>query len=361
MGDKHKKKPKKSVLEKLQKAIDKGKFDNADKALDDYNGSLDNLVVKNLEAAQYLCDNLKTSVHNFSILKTPLLISLSNFVDKSEVKKLMIYSSDFASKDSALKIASLYCYLDNKNESSFEPNNACLRNILPSVLPFSSAKDSVTKLLTHSKCEPGVDCTALKATYTALYNTHSLVAKIMDGSAKACLRDNCNIVFTYDENYSFKNGSQLPSKEGGYFDLGTGIFVSAKESFYNITFVHELTHYLMQALYHFNSHPYPDPKLPFQPIGFISKKSDFKNVAQAIDSLQKTKVPQNGEQEFLHNLLGNLKTWYPANRVDGELVVRYPEMMASDITYATLNYYLKPLVDYYNTDLIPDINHYLAT
>jgi hypothetical protein len=361
VAQKHNSILKKVSLNQIQTAIDQGDFIKSDDLLKHYKASLDNLVVKNLEVAGFLLSYLKTSVHNFSIIKSPLIISLSNYIDKTEVRKLLAFSSDHSSSNSATKLAALNCYLDNKNASTFDPNNNCLKNLLSTYTHLYNTSDPVNVLVAHTKCEPGVDCNNITSILTSFYNSYPFVTKIMQIGAKFCLRDNCNIVLTYDDNYSTKSGGWLDTNYGGYYDNAVSMFVCAKSDLHYGAIIHELNHYVMNSLYHFNSCPYPDPSLLFQPVAFHSQESAFKNMVGTIDILLQTKLPQNGEQAFVKNITEDLKYWYPVNQIDGELVVRYPEMLVYNISASSLDYYLQPLVDYYNADLIPDIENYLLT
>jgi len=241
-----------------------GDFTNTDKLLNDYTYSFDNISVKNLAAATHIFNYLGTGVHQFSILKTPFIITLSNYIDGSLMKQLMLHSSDANSDDSSLKMSALNCYFDNKNDTQYYSNNKCLKTVLGTVQPPQENATAVDIIKSHVKCEPGIDCGPIQEYFTSLYSLNPIVTKVLDVTAKAYKTNNCIIAFTYDNNYSEKDGSNpVGSSTQGYYGTTSDIYVPALSNDRFFAIAHELTHYAMDAVYNNDINPYPNPDLAF--------------------------------------------------------------------------------------------------
>jgi hypothetical protein len=355
------------TINTIQNALDMEDFISANNLLNQYKGSLNDIIVHNLAAAAFMSSYIKSGVHDFSITKSPLVISLSNFVDKTTMKQLVTYSSDQQSSDLTLKLAALNCYLDNKSNPQFNANNNCLKQVLHFTFPSSPSTDTISILTSHIKCEPSLQCSMIPKYLPSLYNLNSIIAKIMDSAAKSCAKDNCNIVFTADDNYSVKDGTHPEPSEKGYYDEGINVFICGKsDEPFNI-FAHELTHYAMKSLYDNNANPYPATAArPFgaQPssalIKFLANELNFKMADKDIDALLQNPATTY-DQTYIKNILVSLKAWYPANQIDSELVARYSEWASFNMTETDLNIYMQPVESYLTSYIVPDINSYLLS
>jgi hypothetical protein len=357
------------ALDVIGSLLNSGDFTNTDKLLAYYTESFDNIKLNNLPAAAHLFNFLGTGIHEFSILKTPFIISLSNYIDATKIKPLMLHSSDASSTDADFKLAALNCYLDNKKDPQFYSNNNCLKNILgPSQTVLKNAT-SVEVLKAHVKCEPGLDCASLKEYFGTLYNTtNPIVTKVLDVAAKGCLKDDCNIIYTYDNSYSVKDGSAPKgSSTQGYYNFDADVFITGRSDEYrNFSVAHEVNHYAIDAIYHNNAKPYPEP-IPnsrFNAINpsqtFHSTKFAFQMASNAMKTLLQIKPPQNEDQtEIQFTLKDFVGSAYPINQIDMELAVRYTHFLADNKTLADVDYYMKPIEDYYHNFIIPDINNFL--
>ncbi len=354
------------TLKRIETALNEGKFNHVDKLLKEHEGSIDNLKIKNKEAAEYIKNYIKNFLPDFSLVKSNLIKTLSNFLDYNEMQKIIIFSRDVNSLASESKVKALKCYLENKNNTSFDKDHQCLKKILGEPEHINFKSDAADILAAYSKCEPGIDCTAIKKSFTVLYNTNPIIAKIMDVSAKACQQDKCHLVFTNDKNYSTKNESSPDVVTSGYYNGYSDIFVSSdrsKSDFLGI-FVHELTHYAMNVIYKNYSNPYPNLFKSTINYGLgkelLSTKDEYKRIVDAVEYLLTHKQPYGYDQTHIYTVLNGLKQWYSPRDYDCELVVRYPHMIASEYNEKDVNYYLKALEMYYNSHLIPDMDHYLV-
>ncbi len=356
------------TLRKIENAINSGDFKEASKLLKHYEHSIDDLNIKTKEGAEYIGDYIKTYLPNFSIAKTTLIKSLGDFLDKYQIKGLFLFSPDIHSLESDVKLQSMDCFLDNKQSKQYYNDHKCLKKVLGEADYLPPKSDTLSILAAHTKCEPGVKCHELKEHFTMLYNLHPIVAKVMDVSAKACEKDKCHIVFTNDANYSSKNASSPNVVTTGYYNGDSDIFISSNRDKYDYygTFIHELTHYTMNSLYRYSSNPYPDVVSKMyshlHPKGFkyISNSHDYKAMAQEVDTLLQTKSPMDYEQSRVQDTIKGLRHWYDAEDYDCELVVRYPHMIAANYDEKNVDYYLKPIEDYFNSHIIPDMDNYLV-
>jgi hypothetical protein len=347
------------TIKQIERAIHDNDFNTADGLLKSYKGSIDSLSIKSKAAANYISDYIKTFLPDFSITKSTLIKTLSNFLDKSQIHKVIIFSNDVNSLSSEKKIKALDCYLDNKQQASFDNDHKCLKKLLGDADNIPKHSSSVDILLAHTKCEPGINSVELKESFTMLYNMNPVIAKIMDVSAKACDRDKCHIIFTNDKNYSTKNDTSPSVVTTGYYNGVSDIFISSnreKPDYYG-TFIHELTHYSMNSIYKHNSNPYP--KIANQS-KYVSTEKEYHRIADAVDYLIHHKDPKNYEQTHVHDTIKGLKQWYDSRDYDCELVVRYPHMIAANTPEKDVNYYLKALEMYYHSHLMPDMDNYLV-
>jgi hypothetical protein len=441
-----------TTISSLQTALNENDFNKASNLLATYSGPLDKIVINNLATASFMSTYIKSGTFDFSLIKSPLLVSLSNFVDKTQMKAIATHSDELRSFDAGMKLAALNCYFDNKNIPNFYENNKCLQKILTPIAPSSGATDTVGTLHAHTKCEPGLSCNLIKDAFDRLYKMHPIISKVLDSAAKSCNKDNCNIMFTFDDNYSVKDGSEPTKVTGGYYDNNVDLFMSGKNSQTFNFFAHEITHYAMNALYHNDASPYPAtisktfkpaalnrspnqdlnynkfqeqpiPKLAFfsQPFAkpttnkmqahdlpmntfqtapipkatsfpklfsqptshasdiqatlnplplpapavsvtrqYFANEQDFSFAVMGIDRLL-MKPALTSDQNYIKDIIVSLKTLYPRQQIDDELVARYDEFASFNMTSSDLNYYLQPLADYYNNNLIPDINNYLVS
>ncbi len=354
------------TLISIEKAINSGDFHEASRLLKKNASTLDSLNIKTKEGAEYIRDYIKTYFPEFSISKSPLIKSLSDFLDIKLVKDLLLLSRDINTLDAQEKVDALYCFLDNKKSKEFYSDHKCLKKILGEADQTHKSKDTIAILSAHTKCEPGLKCGELKDYFTILYNLHPIVAKVMDVSAKACSKDKCHIVFTNDPHYSSKNNTTPDIITAGYYDGGSDIFVSSKRGTleYYGTFIHELTHYAMNSMYKYHSNPYPNAVSKISShlngLKYLSNQDDYKKMVGEVDVLLKSHYPDDKDQSTIQNTIKGLKSWYEPYEYDCELVVRYPHLVASGYEGEDINGYLKPLENYYQSHLIPDMDNYLV-
>lgn len=347
-------------LNRIQKALNHGNFIQADHLLKEYKGSLDDLIVKSMAAAVFLSLHIKNYFHNFSIIKSPLLKSMSGYLNSTEVKELVYYSSDIVGGMVKIKIDAFNCYIDNLSDRSLHQGNKCLKTVLDSWHIVQNHNDTISILKSHIKCEPGLDCPNIKAKIFEQYTKNPIVTAVMDGGAHACAERNCNIIYTFDDHYLSKDDDQPFRVQFGYYNRKTDLFISGKSSHPSSVFVHELTHMLMQSLYQFYANPYPDSNLPQEANKFHSKQNVFDNLMVATDTLLDTLPSQNPEQDYIKHTISYVKHFYSTHKVSGEVVARYAEM-ATLVKEENLDYYMELIGDYFNASIIPDIQVYIES
>jgi len=352
----------------INSALEKGDFSHAASLLNRTNTSIDDVKVASKEGAHFLIDYIKNNDPAFSINKTSLIKTLSKYVHKEVIKNLFSLSTDTFKPDINSRLKAMDCYLDNKELKSYNKDHQCLKKLLGDADSVAGFGNAISILKAHTKCEPGVDCHKIKEYFTVLYNANPIVAKVMEVGAKACKIDKCHIVFTHDKHFTGKFEDKEDVVTAGYFDGRSDLFMAADKDELDLygTFIHEVTHYAMKSLYKNSANPYPE-KNPGKIKVFFSKKhkiesnkKDFDDVANRVEQLAKVVKPQNTEQDNIKYMLNHLKEWYEEKDFNTELVVRYPHLIASSYHDEDVERYLKPLVDYYNSHLMPDMNDYVA-
>jgi hypothetical protein len=355
-------------IKSISLALEHNDYVEAKYKLSQHVGSIDDIKVKHEPSAKFISDYIKENRPDFGIKKSALIKSLSKYLPAKEVKELLRYSNDNSKPEAKLDSKSLDCYLDNISNKYFDNDHKCLKKVLGDHDKIPGYGNTVSILKAYTKCESGVNCTALKDSFSALYNKSPIVAKIMEAGAKACKKDNCKIVFTYDKHYSNKFDDPQDIITNGYYNGRSDMFIAGNREDHSAigVFLHELTHYVMAKVYNNDSNPYPSNEqkkimwvIPKKQKEYVSDQDEYTKVMQALENLGKFKSPNNGDQRNVQHIVNHLKDWYKVDQLDKEMVVRYPHLVGESYDKLDINYYLEPLETYLQTAIIPDINAYL--